>query len=1053
MPAPPPSGRTEKVLDYLQRGEYASAGMAEWLKGESPYDNIFEAAWKGLSGQRRMNYIELTGNVALGLVAGIALDPITWLPAGAITKGIKATRIPKMLALASIKTANKFPQYAGLVRAGRLMASKFKGGALSSMMYLEHLDESKDVLKLYNVGDDIVRDIGEGVVSRGRGYINAIRGNGMLRELTDMGYDNKAIVGLATGKLGLDDIAGGLHSTQYKRLQEILKVRDATKNISDLNKISRLAKIAEGKTIEYRLGIMDDALTKARRLHKLGDKAQYNITDLIEGAKVVPGEGVWKLSDDTITAFKNMGVSDDFINATIKSVDDIPIPGVGKRMGIRGVTGDVGLQDMASRVGKTINAMDKPLVSEMPEFTTLLEKALTNIDPELAGLGKRYGYIYGQLTAEAQKLGMLPREMMTKFANTIGLSHLPHSSIGANLEVLAERGAIIRKTFLGRVDETVKSFKQSLEAKGVAPDIVNAQTENFMASLQKIANSTLKDALEGTDPLLKFTKEAARLSKSSPEVAQAMRVFQKNIDELTKFRKVMGTINEINTLAGKKVFETNFAELMFEYEMRIKTAMHMHDFVEQTSRIMPDMMKTWKAGQKIPEGFVKYSDPLLGDFLVKGKHRDTVDLLMGITNGRGGDWQKFLKSFDKHTGIWKYTTLIPFPKFHLRNYMSEMMLGALGGMPIAHPEYAKAAKLWTAARKGDKTAMKAYAELAGKRVVGSGFLQAEMGAAGKLVGTDIISKAKRVPGVGHYLRGMEKIGTFAEDVPRIAMYNYGKRKGAAWLAKKGFKGKDAAVKYVRKFHPVYDEFTQFEQKVMRRIFPFYSWSRFNLPLHAEMFVHNPRHYVALDKVRRGATEALGGELPEGFTPEWIKHGAAIGISARPGERRYVVSKGWHPAADLLDFITADSAKHKVVSMLHPLKAIPEAMWGRDTFRGRKLPAVPGEKVKMFGLRIDPKAAHLLNTFRAIKEINRFWFTSDDPYLDRAIYALVGRNYVVNIKKAKAQTYYYVTNELIAGDEGLDRGIARAKREGDMKTVRKLKRQKRDLEKSVARYKP
>ena len=1054
MPLPTPSGKTETVLDYLQRGEYASAGVAEFLKGLSPYDNIFEAAWKGLSGQRRMNYMELTGNIPLGLVMGIALDPITWLPAGALAKMVKMTGIPKAVGLASLKMAEKFPAYANAVRAGRFAASKFTGGSFSKFRYLEKYDEAMDVLKLHGVGEDVISGIAEGVVAKGRGTLNILKSNGMLDELAGMGFDSKTMLGVAYGKYGVDDLAGGLLDAQYKRLNDIIKVRDAAGKISNLNKVTRLAGVVEGARTRDRLELIDDALKKAQKLHKMGDEAQYKITNIVEKAQVVPGEkGFWVLSGDTIKMFEKSGISREFMDTVIgkeggkKALKLIKVAGGQRAL-------DLGIEDLAPRIGHTVAYMDKPLIHEMPEFIPLLEKMVTNMDPTLKGLGNQYGYIYGVLTAKAQELGILPREMMQKFANTIGLSHLPHNSLGANIKFLQERGAIIRTSFLSRADETIGAYRTTLLSKGLRPELVDAQVIKFKDAIQKIANATLKDAIEGTDPMMKFMAEAARLSKEFPEVDSAVRLFGQKIKEMHSFREVMGTLNEINTIAGKKVFETNFAQMMFDYELRIKTAMHMHNFITETSRIMPDMMKPWKHGSIIPEGFVKYSDPTLGKFLVNGKHKETVDLLLGMSTGKSGEWNKFLQMFDKGTGIWKYTTLIPFGKFHLRNLVSEMMLGALGGMPIYSPEYAKAGKLWLAAKRGEPWAVKEYIEYAAKKVVGKGFQQSEIGAAGKLIGTDIVSKFKRkVPLAGPWLKGMESAGTFVEDVPRIAQYMYGQKKGAAWLAKRGFKGDNALVKYVRKFHPVYDEFTQFEQKVMRRVMPFYSWSRFNLPLHAEMFLHNPRAYVRLDKYRRGITEAVGGELPEDFTPEWIKNSVVIGMSAKPGKRNYIVMKGVHPATDLLDLISPSLAKHKFESMLHPLKVIPEIIWGQDRFKGRKMPAYPGQKVTYFGARIDPRIAHFLDSFRILNETNRFLCGSDDPTLNRIMYHLIGKNYEMDVKGMKKATYYYLKKKVIGGDEGIDVGISRARREGDMKTVKRLTEAKRKYEEIAKKYKP
>ena len=55
-----PVGSFEKVVDVLRRGEYASASVAQYLgegqkPGGSPYDNIFSAAWGGLTGKNRID--------------------------------------------------------------------------------------------------------------------------------------------------------------------------------------------------------------------------------------------------------------------------------------------------------------------------------------------------------------------------------------------------------------------------------------------------------------------------------------------------------------------------------------------------------------------------------------------------------------------------------------------------------------------------------------------------------------------------------------------------------------------------------------------------------------------------------------------------------------------------------------------------------------------------------------------------------------------------------------------------------------------------------------
>ena len=195
--------------------------------------------------------------------------------------------------------------------------------------------------------------------------------------------------------------------------------------------------------------------------------------------------------------------------------------------------------------------------------------------------------------------------------------------------------------------------------------------------------------------------------------------------------------------------------------------------------------------------------------------------------------------------------------------------------------------------------------------------------------------------VGAGLSGMERVGDFTEAVPRLAMHMWAKDKGAKWLARRGVRvAKDAtpdqihkaAASVVRKHHAIYDSFTPFEQKGMRRLMPFYSWTRFNLPLHIEMMVQNPKHYANIERARQAITRARGAEGPDEWTPEYIREGYAIGWSKKPGKRTYLLMKNWLPHADISDILSIDKFKDRFLQMLHPIKVVPEVVWGYDTFR-------------------------------------------------------------------------------------------------------------------------
>jgi len=68
-----------------------------------------------------------------------------------------------------------------------------------------------------------------------------------------------------------------------------------------------------------------------------------------------------------------------------------------------------------------------------------------------------------------------------------------------------------------------------------------------------------------------------------------------------------------------------------------------------------------------------------------------------------------------------------------------------------------------------------------------------------------------------------------------------------------------AAMQVKKFLFDYTDegLTEFEREGMKRIMPFYSWTRNNLPLQLEQLLKQPGKYAAVEKVRKGHEYALG----------------------------------------------------------------------------------------------------------------------------------------------------------------------------------------------------
>ena len=1027
-----PVGTFEKVVDVLRRGEYASASVAQQLfegqkPGGSPYDNIFSAAWGGLSGKNRVDYFDLTGDPVIGFALGVLLDPVTWIPYGGLTKLLKATRLPHAAIMAGRFAAKKSP---ALARAAKFSRTAFRmgfGGPMGELKVLSKFDDT----------------------------VLAIRTFGAKAGFKS-GIVDDAIRGLERGTTSIDDAAKALGATG--------DFKAALSKIDDFRQLGNILTETKGKELR---GVFDSAeglVREARafaKLQKTDPEKAADILRLIEKSAPVKVDDVFRLPDEFYKTAKRLGISQGELDDIARGVT---FPKVQTKIGKQGAF-DLVAKDPKTGALKSLNAtistVDAPLAHEMGEFREVLKLAVDKMGPEYKGIYTAYTKVYDDLLQKVLQKNIQTREILINFVRETEVTHLGRFAKKSLPDMIATIDDILpgyRLTYAQQMDDAAKVYRAGLKKAGLPDEVIGGQMDAFNVAAKKMLKAKAEDIFGDTDAMSIFMDNARHLVRTHPEVGQAFGLMKKALGDMQKMRRTLGSIGEWERLAKLHkikggVFETNLAEILFQSQVKMKRGILYHDMMEKITKLMPDIVRTTDGGDE----FVAITDKLIGKYFVRKDAADVFNYILKLNTGKGGAMSDMLRQWDKGTGVWKYWTLIPFGKFHTRNLLSEMVLNTNMGMWMTDPAYARAAKLWHDARiKRIPKAIKEYGDLIEARVIGGGFFSTEFGGRAHLLRHGV----KNVPGIRGATQGMEHAGEFTEAVPRIAAYYYAQKKGAAWLAKKGFAGtgKTAAAKLdnasallARKFHPKYDEFTRFEQSVMRRIFPFYSWSRFNLPMQLEMFAKNPKVFANIERARRGITMMRGGELPDEVTPEWIREGYAIGWSKKAGVRNYIIMRNWLPQVDIADVLSLDSARKKFTQMLHPVKTVGEIVWGYDTFRGRKIPSVPGAKKKLVGFDVPERAAHLLQPIRMFQEVNRFFWGRSDPYWDRFIFHLVGRKYEVNREQARKWLWYDI-NRAVSGKDGLKAGVRRARRNGDAGTVRRLEQKIRVLEAQMKRLK-
>ncbi|GAG93319.1 unnamed protein product, partial [marine sediment metagenome] len=164
--------------------------------------------------------------------------------------------------------------------------------------------------------------------------------------------------------------------------------------------------------------------------------------------------------------------------------------------------------------------------------------------------------------------------------------------------------------------------------------------------------------------------------------------------------------------------------------------------------------------------------------------------------------------------------------------------------------------------------------------------------------------------------------------------------------KKGFSPSEAA-KDVFKFHFDYvprTGLTPFEQTVMRRLIPFYVWSRNNVPLQIEQMIKQPGKYAGLEKLRQSI---FGPEEKVDFKylPEWMQEMFIIPLPWKDQLGRDLWMQLDLPLDDIRMLPISSSGIREIASVLTPFLKYPlELYFNRNMYFGGDIvnPELPRE---------------------------------------------------------------------------------------------------------------
>lgn len=323
------------------------------------------------------------------------------------------------------------------------------------------------------------------------------------------------------------------------------------------------------------------------------------------------------------------------------------------------------------------------------------------------------------------------------------------------------------------------------------------------------------------------------------------------------------------------------------------------------------------------------------------------------------------RGYDKVQGGFKFTATYINPGFHFRNLYGDAQNAYLAqALPSLATNLGRSARVLHRLDKQEE-ALLTLDKKSGKP--GSLKVKDEYG---RKVDMDIDSLAKEAEGAGairqgflgrelpELLRGQEsrvrrigrgkatsrpmRAGRFAkrviqnrEDLIRLATYIGGRRQGLT--------AREAASRTM-KHHFDYGDLSPFEREVLRRFFPFYTFTARNIPLQAKSFIAKPGKYANFEKAREhiGMAFDIDQDEFEDRLREYQQRGVPFPVEI--DGNLFAVSTAFplqdlnqlpwqiiaNPSfASLADF--GDEQVQKALSMLTPLLRTPTELYANKSF--------------------------------------------------------------------------------------------------------------------------
>lgn len=357
-------------------------------------------------------------------------------------------------------------------------------------------------------------------------------------------------------------------------------------------------------------------------------------------------------------------------------------------------------------------------------------------------------------------------------------------------------------------------------------------------------------------------------------------------------------------------------------------------------KIDENAYKAWMETAKAQQGF---ADAILEGWVGISRHTQVPEQIHEamalLTKATGPDQLPGLfRYFDKATNLFK-SWAIASPGFIMRNGIGGMFNNYLIGVDAGrYWEFLKADRAFTTTLKRTGDVEQALAAVPGRlnkqyRLLHSSGVLAETDRA-----TDAVFGLTKTLGQGTETR--DAFGWLGNNFATRGVYDVNSRmervlRGAAGMDAAAKTGSlDGIYEAVFKAHFDYSDLNRFEVNWMKRVSPFYTWTRKNLPLQMEMLFRNPKAYNRYNIFKKNI-ESVTPE--EDLVPTWMKDRLNIRLPFTNKDGQMYILPDL-PFTSLNMFTNAD----ELAGQINPVLKTPvEMLMDRKMYFGKSAPFKEG----------------------------------------------------------------------------------------------------------------